>query len=195
MPYTFTENLGTYYTENMTSTFVPGNATMTYGTGTRADETTVNLYAEVQPDNSVMLYNWAGIAAVKMTAIPGGWSLDKDSAAARYDGKSYYLRNADGEAVTTTFVADARNITFGPWRLAAATGTGSLGAADNAVLSFTFDLPVTVGIDSVFGETPVEVIYYNAAGQKSHVPFEGINIVVSRYSDGRTATTKRLIRR
>lgn len=195
VPYTFTENLGTYYTENMTSTFVPGNATMTYGTGTRADETTVNLYAEVQPDNSVMLYNWAGIAAVKMTAIPGGWSLDKDSAAARYDGKSYYLRNADGEAVTTTFVADARNITFGPWRLAAATGTGSLGAADNAVLSFTFDLPVTVGIDSVFGETPVEVIYYNAAGQKSHVPFEGINIVVSRYSDGRTATAKRLIRR
>ena len=195
VPYTFDQNLGTYYPENLSTAFVLGNATMTYGTGTRAGETTVNLYAEVQEDNSVMLYNWAGIAAVKMTATPGGWSLDKDAAAAQYDGKSYYLRTAEGDAVTTTAVADARNITFGPWRLAAASGTGMLASADYAVLAFTFDLPVTVGIDSVFGETPVEVIYYNAAGQRSSVPFEGINIVVSRYSDGRTVTAKHLIRR
>ena len=38
--------------------------------------------------------------------------------------------------------------------------------------------------------TPGSVIYCNPAGQLSETPFEGVNIVVKRYSDGSTQTTK-----
>lgn len=37
---------------------------------------------------------------------------------------------------------------------------------------------------------PVEVVYYNLAGMRSNVPFNGVNIVVSRYADGSTTTGK-----
>ena len=36
----------------------------------------------------------------------------------------------------------------------------------------------------------VEQMYYNVQGMKSETPFSGINIVVTRYSDGTTTTTK-----
>lgn len=43
----------------------------------------------------------------------------------------------------------------------------------------------------VFGtKTVVGVIYYNLMGQQSSKPFEGINIVVTRYSDGSTSSVK-----
>ncbi|MBQ3363599.1 MAG: hypothetical protein IJG42_06610 [Muribaculaceae bacterium] len=36
----------------------------------------------------------------------------------------------------------------------------------------------------------VSVTYYNAQGMKSNKPFDGINIIVTRYSDGTSSTTK-----
>ena len=43
----------------------------------------------------------------------------------------------------------------------------------------------------VFGtKTVVGVSYYNLMGQQSNKPFEGINIVVTRYSDGSTSSVK-----
>jgi len=33
-------------------------------------------------------------------------------------------------------------------------------------------------------------MYYNVMGQQSSKPFDGINIVVKRYSDGTTSSTK-----
>lgn len=44
----------------------------------------------------------------------------------------------------------------------------------------------TVGVNGMVES----VKYYNVAGVESNVPFEGINIVVTRYSDGFTTTTK-----
>ena len=36
------------------------------------------------------------------------------------------------------------------------------------------------------------VTYYNATGVASMTPHDGLNIVVTRYTDGTTATTKRV---
>ena len=40
------------------------------------------------------------------------------------------------------------------------------------------------------GVTPVSVTYVNTQGMKSDKPFDGVNIVVTRYSDGSTVTSK-----
>ena len=42
----------------------------------------------------------------------------------------------------------------------------------------------------IFHGEVVDVIYYNTLGMSSKTPFEGINIVVTRYSDGTTSTAK-----
>ncbi len=52
-------------------------------------------------------------------------------------------------------------------------------------------LDVTSGIDDNLAQKPiVSRTYYNVAGQQSQVPFPGINIVVTRYSDGTTTSRK-----
>ena len=40
------------------------------------------------------------------------------------------------------------------------------------------------------GRIPIETTYVNAQGMTSNKPFDGLNIVVTRYSDGSTTTTK-----
>ena len=61
---------------------------------------------------------------------------------------------------------------------------------------------LTIAIDSVTGVESVEqakaissVTYVNAAGQQSATPFSGLNIVVTRYTDGSTTTVKQVINR
>jgi len=46
-----------------------------------------------------------------------------------------------------------------------------------------------VYVNNSHGEI-VSVTYYNAQGMKSNKPFDGINIIVTRYSDGTSSTTK-----
>ena len=48
-------------------------------------------------------------------------------------------------------------------------------------------------VDDLTAQTAKEVksvTFYNVAGRQSATPFEGINIVVTRYTDGSTSTTK-----
>ncbi len=48
-----------------------------------------------------------------------------------------------------------------------------------------------VGINELYnGIVPVDVTYVNPQGMKSSRPFDGVNIVVTRYSDGSTRTSK-----
>ena len=49
---------------------------------------------------------------------------------------------------------------------------------------------VTAVNEILNGKTVVGVSYYNTLGQESQAPFEGINIVVTRYSDGTRSTAK-----
>lgn len=53
----------------------------------------------------------------------------------------------------------------------------------------------TTGVDNVDAERQVaDVTYYNVAGVAKQEPFNGVNIVVTRYTDGTTSTVKRVIR-
>lgn len=55
------------------------------------------------------------------------------------------------------------------------------------------DAQVTTGINSVYMNynKPIEsVTYVNAQGMQSEKPFDGVNIVITRYTDGTTRTTK-----
>ena len=47
-----------------------------------------------------------------------------------------------------------------------------------------------VGVNEISADNAVSKTYYNAQGVASSKPFDGINIVVTRYSDGSTKTTK-----
>lgn len=50
---------------------------------------------------------------------------------------------------------------------------------------------IVTGIESVFSTSEVlSRTYVNAQGMQSDKPFEGLNIVITRYSDGTTSTTK-----
>ncbi len=53
----------------------------------------------------------------------------------------------------------------------------------------TSNIPTSInGVDSY--RNVVSMKYYNVAGIESDTPFKGVNIVVTRYSDGSTTTTK-----
>ena len=50
---------------------------------------------------------------------------------------------------------------------------------------------IPTGINAVIAGAQVESVrYINVAGMESSKPFAGMNIVVTRYSDGTTTTTK-----
>lgn len=50
---------------------------------------------------------------------------------------------------------------------------------------------IPTAISTIAGIAQVESVrYYNVAGIESEKPFAGMNIVVTRYSDGTTTTTK-----
>ena len=49
---------------------------------------------------------------------------------------------------------------------------------------------IITGIENLHAGEVVGVKYYNVAGIESDRPFKGVNIVVTRYSDGSTTTTK-----
>ena len=57
-----------------------------------------------------------------------------------------------------------------------------------------FDDKVVTGLDDLKANNDVaDVTYYNMMGVASKKPFTGVNIVVTRYTSGRTATTKQII--
>lgn len=76
-----------------------------------------------------------------------------------------------------------------------------ISAKDNATIASEFIIyPLDLagngnitGLDNITGKVTREVqsvTYYNVAGMQSDRPFDGINIVVTRYTDGSTATRK-----
>lgn len=58
------------------------------------------------------------------------------------------------------------------------------------MLSFTSFAPDTSVDQPVVDKQVLGHIYYNVAGMSSNVPFDGVNIVVTRYSDGTSTATK-----
>jgi hypothetical protein len=55
---------------------------------------------------------------------------------------------------------------------------------------YTIEGGIPTGIETLGSHQVVDVKYYNVAGIESSTPFQGVNIVVTRYDDGTTKTTK-----
>lgn len=67
--------------------------------------------------------------------------------------------------------------------------------ADQASLEVKFDNQVVTGIDGVSSARKVQrVTYVNALGMHSDVPFSGVNVVVTTYSDGSVTKVKKIMK-
>lgn len=67
--------------------------------------------------------------------------------------------------------------------------------ADQASFEVKFDNHVVTGIDGVSSARKVQrVTYVNALGMHSDVPFSGVNVVVTTYSDGSVTKVKKIIK-
>ena len=62
-------------------------------------------------------------------------------------------------------------------------------AEDIIIITFDNNTPTAVGTINVEAQ-PVSVTYYNMLGVESSVPHQGVNVMVTRYNDGTTTTTK-----
>ncbi len=73
---------------------------------------------------------------------------------------------------------------------------GAAEGADGKYYIVEQEIPVTLkggiptAVENITSREVVGVKYYNVAGIESDKPFQGVNIVVTRYSDGSTTTTK-----
>ena len=62
---------------------------------------------------------------------------------------------------------------------------------DVQMTGFDYEEDVVTGVENLNSEKAVvSVQYVNVAGQISSTPFDGVNMVVTRYADGSTVTTK-----
>lgn len=190
VPYSFSENLGTVYTENITTEFVKANGTMEYVT-TGGATLTQNIYASVA-DDCVEVYGWGEYARIVLTKDNGMWSIDSHDVACTVDGKDYVVANSDGGDLVTVSVPDPRTLVFGAWQLKAVTGGTMLRDCTSATLHLSFDMPSgSVGVDDINADAePVEVFYYNASGMRAAEPFVGFNVKVEVFGDGSRRTTK-----
>lgn len=192
VPYTFNSNLGTYFPENVTSEFVMSNSTMSY-TNSYGVERTLPLYAYCENSN-VYIYGWGGYGAVTMSRSGNSWEISNDTACI-IEGTSYNVSAADGGALLSTSQPDARTLTFGSWTLAPMTRAGALASGQATTLSFGFDLPTAVGVDTIDAADILSIRYFNLAGIPATEPYDGLNIVVTTYRDGRTVSERRMIRK
>ena len=62
-------------------------------------------------------------------------------------------------------------------------------AEDIIIIKFNNGTPTAVGTINVEAQ-PVSVTYYNMLGVGSSRPHPGVNVMVTRYNDGTTSTTK-----
>lgn len=193
VPYTFSENLGTVYPENVTSTFVRSNGTLetTLESGsTKTDK----VYGEVV-EGKVEIYGWGGYAKTVLSKDGGMWSIDATATACTVDGKDYSIATPDGADVKTTDVPDARTLVFGSWQLSPVSGGNSIVSATSSVLHLGFDLPLPVSVAEIDASDVIETLYINAAGVSSAEPFDGFNVKVETMSDGNRRTSRVIIRK
>lgn len=101
----------------------------------------------------------------------------------------------DGEKVTGTIQDDKHFgiVDCGQFNANGAYN-GSLAYAINVALDNPLDLTVT-GINTIAaGKQVAGVKYVNLMGVESSTPFQGVNIVVTRYTDGTTQAVKQLMK-
>lgn len=190
VPGSFSEILGTYFPQDVTSEFVVANGSMTYDVNGTA--CTQNIYAEIAENQDVIVYGWAQNAKATLHKDQGKWIVDSESTAFDDLGTEYVILSGENSELAATAQPDARTLEFGAWKLCGPTGSSVMASANSATLNFGFDLPkgtsAITEIDSAV--QVVSTVYYNAAGISSTEPFDGFNIKVETLSDGTKRTVK-----
>lgn len=100
------------------------------------------------------------------------------------------LNNQDGKAVQ---LKETIVQVKAPWTDASKVASDDVHAYENYKVQLTGFVAddVLTGVESLNSEKAVvSVQYVNVAGQISSTPFDGVNMVVTRYADGSTKTTK-----
>ena len=81
-----------------------------------------------------------------------------------------------------------------PMRLTATAGDSQYSPLSTSYAVYPLDMSVrgnvTAVTDILGGKVVESVRYYNIMGVESAEPFEGVNIVVTRYTDGSVSTVK-----
>ena len=119
------------------------------------------------------------------------WTFNRLTSSGKIYGKPSELQDT-----AYTFHAGIARSAFDPGTPSGTSGMRSPKptAPDGSFMVYPFDLPNSPSPTSVQNfvalRQVVDVRYYNVMGMQSDRPFEGINIVVTRYSDGSTSTVK-----
>lgn len=192
VPPSFSENLGTLYTDDLTTKFYKSNGTFSWTTEDGAERNS-KVYAVADTDNKTMtVYGWGDIATVTLSQTATTiWTASKDCAF--FTGsESYSLTTPDNSAVVSQERVNARTLRFGAWQLTE-TGGAVSHKSTQGTLSLDFPLPEFSGITVTEGSEVIKTIYINAAGIRSSQPFDGFNIIVERRTDGSTTTRRAML--
>lgn len=189
VPYTFAENLGAYFPESVTSTFVKSNGKMEYAV-VGGEPIEVPVYAEENDDEAVDVYGWGKWAMVTIRQENGFWAIDS-AAKACYSGHSWYnVVSLDGTDLNVS-IPDARTAVCGAWQLKNAGSDKVSVESSSANLTFNFDLTVFSGLDNAVSKANIiSSSYFSISGMESTVPCPGFNIRVDVFSDGTVKTSK-----
>lgn len=130
--------------------------------------------------------------------FPVSWDMmDKPAAMENYTGQLFKFKGiirlaTQDEQATTPAAAPRRVVGINefPWKTNVGTSAYMVSPIDltldeSSIITAVRDLNTTADARQVAG-----VQYVNVAGQVSDRPFQGVNIVITRYTDGTTATTK-----
>jgi len=117
------------------------------------------------------------------------WTFNRLTSSEKIFGKPAELRDT-----AYTFHADVARSAFEPGS-SASMRSPSPAIPDGSYMVYPFDLPNNPPVPTsvarfVALKHAVSVRYYNLMGVESATPFQGINIVVTRYSDGSMSTVK-----
>lgn len=179
------------------NTYVPASFK---GTQTIGEKT----YFFVEPQNMEYAHIiWAQWDGTKFVTIEGVNEAGQDINAIGLTGQFGYNDSYLSEA-PNLYEGDVYEMMAVVRRSAAPSGSPRLKADGNtAYTAYPLwisqqghkDGNIITGVTTITAATqPVAVEYYNLMGHRSKQPFPGINIVVTRYPDGTTITTKRLIK-
>ena len=137
---------------------------------------------------------------VDRSAPNGAWDKDKENAI--FGGLEDIVKYVDGEwkinpqdltiVVRFYFLVEGFNDDAPSQSQQLRSGNGNDDPAGNGAEGSRGPSGWTGLNDLLFSTTVVSVTYVNPQGMQSDRPFEGLNIVITRYSDGRVTTTKEL---
>lgn len=197
----------TYYTNNfieanLTATGVAEGGMNYYFLNPKVQEYAIITYAMWDVYNQIMVA--PSISPFNGAAVLGRWDLNESgNELERLNAAAHTTATANNEYEFHIIVqranksyGSAATTTQGVAGLKVETPTPKAGQTASAVimaqpLDLQASSPLPTAINGVVSNAqPVNVEYINLAGVRSSKPFSGVNIVVTRYTDGSTTTTK-----